>query len=506
MRPVHLILGAPGCGKTTTLLNLVDDALQSGILPHEIGFISFTRKAANEAADRACKKFGFNRKQLPYFRTLHSSAFRGLGMTRNDVLTDYSEIADAVGIPLNVKTDSATFLPSGTGKYQEIPFLEALARNRCITLEEQWHDWQEINPGDFIDWHIMHLYERTLRGYKHDMGLLDYTDILNQFIKQKMTLPVKLLIIDEAQDLSRLQWEMVACASQGVQRVVVAGDDDQSIFEWAGADIRTFLHLKGTQEILKKSHRLPERIFEVAQEVAGRIRNRYPKTWYPRAEKGDVTHINELDQLYIKPHETYMFLARNHYLLGNVVEYIRSAGYFYSLPHKEHSVKNEYLTAIRYWEKLRNNELINVEAVQLVYDYMLPMHGISADARASLKILPDDTELSMNELLGKHGLRTQSIWHEALTGIPAEEREYILLCLRNGEKLSREPRIYIGTIHSVKGGEAENVVFIPDLSRLSWKTYQNNEDAENRVLYVGITRARKHLTILFPQTSRYYFI
>ena len=71
------IFGPPGTGKTTTLLNLVDKELEQGTPSSEIAFLAFTRKAAREAKERACRRFGLDAKQdLPYFRTLHSFAFR----------------------------------------------------------------------------------------------------------------------------------------------------------------------------------------------------------------------------------------------------------------------------------------------------------------------------------------------------------------------------------------------------------------------------------------------
>ncbi len=66
-----IILGPPGTGKTTTLLNLVEEFLRSGTDIKNIGYFSFTKKAAWEATRRAEEKFMIDQKEIPYFRTLH---------------------------------------------------------------------------------------------------------------------------------------------------------------------------------------------------------------------------------------------------------------------------------------------------------------------------------------------------------------------------------------------------------------------------------------------------
>ena len=97
------IFGPPGTGKTTTLLDLVDKELSTGTPPSEIAFLAFTRKAASEARERACRRFGLDaKKDLPYFRTLHSLAFRLVGLTTDQLMgpEHYREIENRIGFDL----------------------------------------------------------------------------------------------------------------------------------------------------------------------------------------------------------------------------------------------------------------------------------------------------------------------------------------------------------------------------------------------------------------------
>ena len=93
-----IILGPPGTGKTTTLLNILEEEIEGGILPERIGFVSFTRRAIKEARDRTLSKFKeIDKDQLDNFRTLHSLCFRSLGLNSERIfkglhITEFKKI------------------------------------------------------------------------------------------------------------------------------------------------------------------------------------------------------------------------------------------------------------------------------------------------------------------------------------------------------------------------------------------------------------------------------
>ena len=92
------IFGPPGTGKTTTLLNCLDQELKSGVPPLKISFVAFTRRAMREAKERVTEKFPtIMEDDLEYFRTIHSLCFRTLGINNGQVfkgerVKEFSEV------------------------------------------------------------------------------------------------------------------------------------------------------------------------------------------------------------------------------------------------------------------------------------------------------------------------------------------------------------------------------------------------------------------------------
>jgi superfamily I DNA/RNA helicase len=93
---------------------------------------------------------------------------------------------------------------------------------------------------------------------------------------------------------------------------------------------------------------------------------------------------------------------------------------------------------------------------------------------------------------------------EALHAMPIRDRAYVRALRRGGEPLHGEGRVQIGTVHSAKGAEADHVVLLTDVSERVMTGFRQDPDAERRVQYVAVTRARQTLTLVQPQTQTFW--
>ena len=245
----NVVLGPPGTGKTTYLLDKVEQFLESGVRPEKLGYVAFTKKAANEALTRAVEKFGYDVEELTYFRTLHSLCYHWLSLSRSDVMDrgNLREFSKSVGERISSAWDGENLLAL-TSKGDTMLFLENMARNRCVGFREQWNGSNSNISWLHFDWFI-----KNYKNYKEANFLIDYTDMLEMFLQSRGSPSLEVLIVDEAQDLSALQWRCIQKLAESVEHVYIAGDDDQAIYRWAGADVEHFINLKGNNTYLKQS-------------------------------------------------------------------------------------------------------------------------------------------------------------------------------------------------------------------------------------------------------------
>ena len=495
---VQKIFGPPGSGKTTYLLNLVEKELDEGTSSSAMGYFSFTRKASIEARERAIQKFPFLVPDMdfPWFRTLHSLAYHCLGVGTKDMMKpeNYREFARQVGIEVSTEEGDDEFSVKA-----DSPILNQmnLARLRGEDLRTHYN-----RSGLQIEWLHFEYVARAYRHYKEDKELFDFNDLLEKILEQPERLPsLDVLIIDEAQDLSKLQWNIVSALAAKAQRTFLAGDDDQAVYNWAGADVGEFLGFKGEPVVLRQSYRVPLVVHELANKVVNRIRVRQKKMWYAREERGEIRFYSDFRKVDVSQGE-WLILGATNYLLNGMHSWLKSEGVLFER-HGQRSIPENVLSAVLGWEALRRGESVTPQVVRNIYKFL----GPSAVARGqrSLASLPDEGIFSMKRLQEQHGLETDDIWHVALSKIDAAKREYIIALLRRKTRLTGDVRVKLSTIHGAKGGEADNVLLLMDLSTRFSEEYIKNPDDINRLLYVALTRTKQSLHLVHPINAQKAF-
>jgi len=491
------IFGPPGTGKTTRLLTIMEQELEAGVPPERLAYLTFTVAARQEAKDRAAKRFGFTQAQLKWFRTLHSVAYELLGVGQAALVTGdgkaITEFGDLYGYEFtNGLRFSDEGLPSfGLGKGDRLMAFDHFRRHRMEPWQQAFKKW--VDNDDKFRFEV----QRFCEGYekwKAADGWVDFTDLLE---RGSAPLPCDVVIVDEAQDLSPLQWKAFWVFAQNAQRVYMGGDDDQAIYEWAGASPEVFLgQAADVVHVLPKSYRCPRRVTERAQRVIQPVRVRQQKDWQARDVDGTVSETLYIDQVKLPETGSVLYLYRNHKYAQDVCQHLRAEGEPYQLGHVP-SIRATTAAAIITWEDLRKGKLVETEGLEQVFAHA-SMQRISQTSRDRARQLTQD-KVTARDLVGTgwpEKIFTLA-WFDVMDRLKDEEfylRKVVQKYGRAG--LRKESRIRLSTIHGVKGAEADHVVLITDMSKLVLKGAETDPDAERRVWYVGLTRARETLTLV----------
>ena len=491
-----IILGPPGTGKTTTLLNLVDEFIKDGVRPKQIGYFSFTKKAANEAANRAADKFNLDKEtDLENFRTLHSFAFHKLGMVKEKIMQpeDYREFGEKCGIPIKTakfSTDDGTF--NSDNEYLTII---NTARVKRMDLLEYYDSRQNILD---IERSTLYLLSEELKKFKKEKGLKDFTDLLEDFIDKDIQPTFEVLFIDEAQDLSKIQWEMVRVLWSNAKKTYIAGDDDQAIFKWAGADVDHFIALKEEVDDIKtlnQSYRIPGGpIHKLSQKIIGKVQNRFNKEYKPRSEAGILKRYSDITQVDMSQGNWLILSSANHFL-EDAKDLCEIQGWYYQY-RGINSVPLKLLLALNNWEAWRKGAYLNHLEIRNIYEY-LGSNVLPGFKKG--KTLQSEDKYTLKECQEKHGLTTDKVWYEAFEGLDTITENYIRNMRANGEKINKNPRIIMSTIHGAKGGEADKVLLMQDLTNAALETFSHDPDELHRLFYTGATRAKRELHVLDPK-------
>lgn len=505
---VEIVLGPPGTGKTTTLINIVREELARGTPADRIGYVSFTRRASEEAGERATgsRDRATVREQFPHFRTLHSMCYWKLGLDKSDVLDlkKSKEFGEWAHCPVTgrISEDGTT---TGFELGDRVLFMDNLARVRMIPLREQYN-----MDNDGLEWTVVEQASKAFRTFKADEGLMDYTDMLSEFVRSGIEVKLDVLLVDEGQDLSKLQWEVVRRLAQSCCRVVVAGDDDQAIYQWSGSDVETLINLQGDVTVLDQSYRVPPAIQAMAGGITRYMGRRREKHWRAREGTGLIRRAQFLYEVNMHWHSDeegdgrdmwdILILARNTYIIRDQVEPIlRRQGVIWER-NGFLSVKPTLWTAIKDWESLRRGEVVPGSAARGIYEQMVVNQGVRYGFKSLPKMDPDEM-VSITDLQERGGLMTTEPWFSAFSKVTDRDREYLRAALGRGERPER-PRVHVSTIHGSKGGEARRVVIMKEVAARTWREVQERPHDEARVWYVAATRARQETVLVEATTSR----
>ena len=476
------ILGPPGTGKTTRLLKYVKTFLKLGTPLEKIGYFAFTKKAANEAKNRMLDSFpDLTEKKLKHFRTLHSLAFWKLGMKKSEVMQDehYEDIGRELGIEVTVYSEGEEktgFVDSDSEYFNIIN----AARIKEVSVDD------EYNTGMYsydLDKNLLFILRDELDNYKKSFYLKDYTDMIEKFIVSKLCPKYDVVFIDEAQDLSPIQWKMFDLLKKNSKHVILAGDDDQAIYGWAGADVKRFQQEPAKEIVLPQSYRVPKQVQHIADNILSRIPEdrRIKKEWKARDVDGNVHPVMTLSDVPLYK-GNWLILARYNDRLIKLKPELREMGIYFEYKNRK-SYKTRLYDAIQNFTRWTNGSLLSISECRDLFEYL----G---------KDFPQKEERMYD--LKEFGYSHTQRWYEIFETEP-EDSLYIRDMLQSGEKLSEEARVKLSTIHSAKGGEAENVLLILDNTKTIREAVDKSpdtEDEENRIWYVGVTRAKQNLYIM----------
>jgi DNA helicase-2/ATP-dependent DNA helicase PcrA len=455
------IYGPPGTGKTFRLLRRVKAYVRTGTPYHKIGYFAFTKKAASEAR----KRIDVDEKQVPYFQTLHAFCFHLLNLNESDIIQPHHY--EALGKKLNVRVnfndkyneEQTHFLTCNNPYFQII----GKAINKDITIKEEF-DLNEHDRKD-IDWHTLNHIYINLQEYKKKMHLLDFNDLIKKVIDSNKIPKLKAIFIDEAQDLSPLQWQLYDKLKENCDDMYLAGDDDQAIFAWAGADVNRFIKEPANERVLRYSRRVSRAVQEQSQIAVSKIAGiRKHKEYLPRAQEGFASHINNLGQIDLTKGK-WLILTRTKSNLLDIMKELKSKNIYYQSNKGKSFNVGIYNGAMAYTKWIREGKL-------------------------------EEKEINdVREYIPSGNWNPEKNWYDIFV---ADQKEilYIRNIISGGEILSENARVWVSTIHAAKGGEEDNVILSLHQGSKVQKSIRlsvDKQDEEHRVWYVGITRARNNL-------------
>jgi superfamily I DNA/RNA helicase len=484
---------------------------------------SFTRAAAVELAGR--------NPPIPVenLGTLHSHCFHALSRP---------VIAEGKYLEWNREHSGYRLSPTdATVEQKPLEFQET-------TLGDQLYGQMQILRARMVApelWPVrVRRFAQAWSDWKRHNRLSDFTDLLEIGLQDLRVAPgdPSVIFVDEAQDLSHLQLKLLRQWGKNAEYLLLAADDDQTVYSFAGADPEALLdrQLAGFLEtVLTQSHRVPRAIQQLSDTWIRQVALRQPKEYLPRNAEGDVQRfrcghykypepICDHAERYLAEGKTVMFLATCSYMLEPLKAVLRARGLpfhnpyrakrkdwnpmasvgrilAYLRPRRELAGCPWLASELREWTPWLRSEGVLADGAELT---IAAMHRDTAITPVILDELfrPEVLDTLIHAITGASLPECLSWWLAHLDRRKQRAGQYLAkVALRGMDALTSTPRVIIGTGHSVKGGEADVVFLFPDLSASGarqWEGAKKDRDTVIRLGYVMMTRARESLVICNP--------
>lgn len=556
----HRIVGPPGTGKTYTLTQYA----ARGAEKHgadAVAIASLTKAAAQEIASRA---EGIPKQNVG---TLHAHAFRGLDRPS---LAETPEGLKEWNLHVENRAP-ALRVRAGAGIDEHLDFAPDTLASAATDGEKLLAELstERARMSDPEAWRgPLRRFAELWDEWKAKTGRLDFTDLIEKALVDLPRMPgdPMVVLLDEAQDLSALEFSLGRTWGSQAEEFVVCGDPDQNLYSWRGADPDAFWAGEAASErVIDRSRRVPKAVADYALEWVKRIPGRRHVEYQPRLSnpddpssaivEGEVRSLHDPRQRATYGHpdpllaeigadldrgETVMVLASCAYMLEPLARLLKERGIPYHNPYRpKHGGWNPLRGAGRPLAFLRPSKAAWGDEARLwtwedLHAWTEPLaargtlsHGAKAfiEAKQKSAMFADgelrDQEVPFDLLFeGDRALLVEAArdpafsmdlqwWEDSL--LARHQATYAYPCrvarAQGPAALREKPRLILGTIHSVKGGEADSVYVFPDLSRAAHLAPGHHphrpDPAIVRLFYVAFTRARLRLTLLEAHGPEY---
>lgn len=507
MPKIYKILGPPGTGKTEYLLRQVERACDK-YFPKDLGVVSHTVASVTEAKGRIQKKLGVPSKEIPNIRTIHSHCFDLLRIKKEDVMETaknikgFNECYPSYRLTVGLKNDENS---EPAGDNDQIFNQMQTLRSRMIDTKSWPLECQHLGNAWF--------------EYMGNEGKIDFNGMLEQCLDHKLSPDIKVLMVDEAQDLPALQIALVEQWGKQCDSVLYAGDSNQAIFRFAGSDPNNFINLKADKVIpLMQSYRLSPAVLQKSIEIIKQANIKEMVDFKATAEygQGQILSVREPD---LSLPGSHMIICRCQFQVKRHIVALQKANIpFCNQYRKEDKTWNpmdlDGAESIRIYLRFLRGEELNIYEIKQMIKNCVAKLCLRRGAKKKIEGLPL-TEKKTYEFFGLLSMGFLGTFLDKKSNIEdyfrikADGKDLVLhLAANKPDQFFETPNVCVGTFHSVKGGEADHVWIDPSITA-KIKKATNNVDAwddECRCAYVAVTRARGTVGILPVRGYRNQFL